>query len=421
MSLARPSAGSGRRVRYPRSTRSLTNSDAAARLSCARSASSVSRMPPIRMLPKIWKWVSRTSPYPASARGAARSSRNSRNNLTSSCPIARRSGGRSLDVAMGCEDTTDTEVSGSEVNGDSAMITPSVDFVKTDLGRLHVRTHRDRPAGCVVAQPFCRLPILGSTDRRTGARPHGLRHRRTVARQERAVPRDFTFAELSSPPNRHWTASASTEPVDWVGNAWGGHIGIRLATGSRLRTLTTIGTPVQGFNLREKLTMAWPLVEIYRFTGPSGFIMKQLFDSLLGAESIAAQPELAETIMASFRDADRKAMFHAMRSMMLKRTGIEDLLPSIKVPTLVMPVRDDITGWRPDEARQTCAAIPELPCRGGRGHRPHLAAADRQRPDPGVRHRLLEFCFSPSRRENPRNTEKVGVSRTARAEERLNR
>ena len=125
MSLARPSAGSGRRVRYPRSTRSFTNSDAAARLSCARSASSVSRMPPIRMLPKIWKCVSRTSPYPASARGAARSSRNSRNNLTSSCPIARRSGGRSLDVAMACEDTTDTEVSVSEVNGDTAMITPS--------------------------------------------------------------------------------------------------------------------------------------------------------------------------------------------------------------------------------------------------------------------------------------------------------
>jgi pimeloyl-ACP methyl ester carboxylesterase len=127
---------------------------------------------------------------------------------------------------------------------------------------------------------------------------------------------------------------------------------------------------VQGFTLGEKLTMGWPLVEIYRLTGPNGFIVKQLFESLLGRESIAAQPDQAEAMKASFREADRKGMFHAMRSMMLHRSGIEDLLVSIKVPTLVMPVRDDVTGWRPDEARRTCAVIPD--CRveevAGTGH-----------------------------------------------------
>jgi hypothetical protein len=55
---------------------------------------------------------------------------------------------------------------------------------------------------------------------------------------------------------------------------------------------------------------------------------------------------------------------------MLHRAGIESLLPDIAVPTLVMPVRDDVTGWRPDEARRTCAAIPN--CRveevAGTGH-----------------------------------------------------
>jgi pimeloyl-ACP methyl ester carboxylesterase len=109
---------------------------------------------------------------------------------------------------------------------------------------------------------------------------------------------------------------------------------------------------------------------MYRFTGPNGFIMKQLFDSLLGAESIAAQADQAEVIKASFREADRKGMLHAMRSMMLHRTGIEDLLGSIKVPTLVMPVRDDVTGWRPDEARRTCAAIPDsrIEAVAGTGH-----------------------------------------------------
>ena len=68
--------------------------------------------------------------------------------------------------------------------------------------------------------------------------------------------------------------------------------------------------------------------------------------------------------------------------MMLHRTAIEDLLGSIKVPTLVMSVRDDVTGWRPDEARRTCAAIPD--CRveevAGTGHvSPLLIDRDRIR------------------------------------------
>ena len=98
--------------------------------------------------------------------------------------------------------------------------------------------------------------------------------------------------------------------------------------------------------------------------------MKQLSDSLLGAKAVGAQPRQAATIMNSFRDADRKGMLHAMRSMMLHRTGIEDLLASVKVPALVLPVRDDVMGWRPDEARKTCAAIDD--CRveevAGTGH-----------------------------------------------------
>ena len=69
-----------------------------------------------------------------------------------------------------------------------------------------------------------------------------------------------------------------------------------------------------------------------------------------------------------------------MRSMMLQRTGIEHLLGDIKVPTLVMSVRDDVIGWRPDEARRTCAAIPD--CRveevAGTGHvSPLLIDSDR--------------------------------------------
>ena len=149
--------------------------------------------------------------------------------------------------------------------------------------------------------------------------------------------------------------------------------------------------------------MAWPLVGIYRFTGPNEFIVKQLMDSLVGQDSIAAQPGQAASVIASFRDADRTGMYHAMRSMMLHRTGIEHLLGDIKVPTLVMSVRDDVTGWRPDEARRTCAAIPD--CRveevAGTGHvSPLLIDRDR------ILRLITEFWGAVSSREdaNARDT-----------------
>jgi pimeloyl-ACP methyl ester carboxylesterase len=252
------------------------------------------------------------------------------------------------------------------------MITPSQNFVSTDLGRLHVGRTGTGP-------PVVLWHSLFVDSRSWGPLVDTLACDRTVYTidgpshgKSEAVRRDFTFEELVVAAEQALDRLLLTEPVDWVGNAWGGHVGIRLAAAERprLRTLTTIGTPVQGFTPWEKLTKAWPLIEVHRFAGPTGLIVKLLFDSLLGAESIAAQPDQAETAMASFRDVDRKGMSHAMRSMMLQRTGIEDLLPDIKVPTLVMPVRDDVTGWRPDEARRTCAAIPD--CRveevAGTGH-----------------------------------------------------
>ena len=41
--------------------------------------------------------------------------------------------------------------------------------------------------------------------------------------------RDFTFAELVVAAEQALDRLGLTEPVDWVGNAWGGHVGIRLA------------------------------------------------------------------------------------------------------------------------------------------------------------------------------------------------
>ena len=254
------------------------------------------------------------------------------------------------------------------------------EFVATDLGRWFVRRTGTGPPVVLWHSLFVDSkswgPLIDELARqRTVYAIDGPSHGRSDS-----IPRDFTFGELVAATEHVLDRLNLKEPVDWVGNAWGGHVGIRLASASRLRTLTTIGTPIQGFTLKEKLTKAWPLVQMYRLAGPTNFIVTQLFDSLIGKDCVAAQPDQAATVIASFREAARDGMFHAMRSMMLHRTGIEDLLGDIKVPTLVMSVRDDVTGWRPDEARRTCAAIPD--CRveevAGTGHVSPLLI-DRQR------------------------------------------
>lgn len=251
------------------------------------------------------------------------------------------------------------------------MATSSQEYVSTDLARLHVRRTGTGPPVVLWHSLFVDSQSWGSlvdalaADRTVytiDAPSHG---------KSEAVHRDFTFDELVDSAEQALDRLGLTEPVDWVGNAFGGHVGIHLAArGSRIRTLTTIGTPVKGFTLKEKLTKGWPLVETYRFAGPIGFLKKQLSDSLLGPEAVAAEPDQAATVIASFADADRDGMVHAMRSMMMRRSTVEDLLPRITVPTLVMSARNDAIGWRPDEARQTCAAIPD--CRveevAGGGH-----------------------------------------------------
>ena len=118
---------------------------------------------------------------------------------------------------------------------------------------------------------------------------------------------------------------------------------------------------------------------LYQRFGAVDFLMRILSDSLLGAKAVASQPELAAVTMNAFRTADRDGMTHAVRSVMLRRAGATELLPKVAVPTLVLTVRDDVMGWRPDEATTTCGAIPD--CRvevvEGTGHiSPLLVDAD---------------------------------------------
>lgn len=186
------------------------------------------------------------------------------------------------------------------------------------------------------------------------------------------IGRDFSFDECVAAAAQVLNALGLDQPVDWVGNAWGGHVGIQLAAHhpGRIRTLTTIGTPAHPLRTGERWTKAWPLVQLYRFTGPNPLLLKPLSDALVGSESFERAPGLAKTVMSGFTDAQKPAMFRAMRSMMLNRPDMTSDMASISVPTLIIAGRDDITGWRPADAHAVADTMPDatVVAAAGSGH-----------------------------------------------------
>ncbi|WP_068272439.1 alpha/beta fold hydrolase [Aldersonia kunmingensis] len=233
-------------------------------------------------------------------------------------------------------------------------------FVQTPLGKLYVQQCGDGPPAVLWHSLFVDSASWGDLIAKFA------RHRRVIVIDGPAHGRsDHVAQPFSTSDCADFVPGILSElgidgPVDWVGNAWGGHVGLQLAARPEklLRSLVTIGTPVRAINRRERATKIVPLVQLYRVAGPNRFIMRTLTDALLGRDAARSNPEQAERIMDAFRLAHRPSMMHAMKGLMLDRTGIEHLLPRIDIPTLMLSARDDSTGWQPPEARAAAATMP---------------------------------------------------------------
>lgn len=187
-----------------------------------------------------------------------------------------------------------------------------------------------------------------------------------------AIDRDFSFADCVNAAGQVLDVLGADAPVDWVGNAWGGHVGIRMAAQrpGRIRTLVTIGTPAHALRAGERWTKVVPLVALYRLAGPNPLLTKPLADALVGRESVDRVPELAASVMSAFTDADRPSMFKAMRSMMVRRPAMATESASLTVPVLMIAGVDDITGWRPADAQAVADTMTDatVVAAAGSGH-----------------------------------------------------
>jgi pimeloyl-ACP methyl ester carboxylesterase len=188
-----------------------------------------------------------------------------------------------------------------------------------------------------------------------------------LARYRRLILIDAPSHGASAPAHRRFTlgdcADAAGDvldhlevrsPVDWVGNAWGGHVGIMVAASktSRVRSLIAIGTPVRALTPAERRRIV-PLVAAYRLLGPISPLVSGVQDALLGR---GADAQDARVVSAALRRAQRKGMYTAMRSIMLARPDLAPVLPTVTTPTLFVCANDDPYG-RPAETRDAAKLL----------------------------------------------------------------
>jgi pimeloyl-ACP methyl ester carboxylesterase len=148
-------------------------------------------------------------------------------------------------------------------------------------------------------------------------------------------------------------------PVDWVGNAWGGHVGIVFAARhpDRVRTLVTAGTPVHPYTFAGKLSTGALLV-LYRWFGPTRRIVDAVVEALLSERVRAGDPAVTDLVRDSFVHADRKGMTNAVVSISLKRRDLKPVLPQVKAPTLFV-TGSEHPDWSPEQMRAAAALLPQ--------------------------------------------------------------
>lgn len=163
------------------------------------------------------------------------------------------------------------------------------------------------------------------------------------------------------------------DTVDWVGCAWGGHVGIvAAALTSRVRSLVAIATPLVPLPPAE-LRRIGVLVKAYRLLGPIPPLASAVVSALLSPGTLDHDPEAVGLVRKSFTSAPKAGMHRAMRTMMLGRPDLTETFSSLEIPVRFVTGGLDAM-WSLAEATRATASrehadAVEVP---GVGHLPPL-------------------------------------------------
>lgn len=151
---------------------------------------------------------------------------------------------------------------------------------------------------------------------------------------------------------------AGAGPVDWVGTAWGGHVGMAAAAlyPADIRSLIAISSPVEPIDpvFRSKLIVA---NAVLGRLGPIGHLRHAIYDAQLtkAHQRDAAMTALIDSGVAS---APARAVARTVTSFIINRTDATHRLPRIQAPTLLI-TGDDRGEWSPEIMDAAARRIPD--------------------------------------------------------------
>lgn len=172
------------------------------------------------------------------------------------------------------------------------------------------------------------------------------------------APAEFSLADCVDAAVEVLDQLGVDGPVDWVGNAWGGHVGLAFAATNpdRCRSLVAVCTTIDPLTLRDRLWVT-PLVLTFRLLGPTQLLTRLVAESLLSKAVARAHPDVAGAVGRMFRGPTRSGLYRAARSALLRRPPIGAMLSFITAPTLLVCADGD-DFLRPDQVRAAAAQMP---------------------------------------------------------------
>ena len=147
-----------------------------------------------------------------------------------------------------------------------------------------------------------------------------------------------------------------TDPVDWVGNAFGGHVGFKLARDPlKLRSLVAMSSPTDPIadELRARIRVLRPVLRTLGVVGP---VRRAMLDALL-TESSQRNEEVLRIVQDGLGRPRRASMALAIESFILNRLDVNGEMADIQVPSLFVAT-DDRGDWTPSDARRATDLAP---------------------------------------------------------------
>ncbi|WP_168429199.1 alpha/beta hydrolase [Microbacterium sp. K24] len=146
--------------------------------------------------------------------------------------------------------------------------------------------------------------------------------------------------------------------VDWVGAAWGGHVGMAAAAlfPRSIRSLIAISSPVEPIDpvFRIKLIIANQILA--RF-GPIAHLRHAVHDAQL-IPAHAKNRAMTDVIDTALTRVSRQSVAATLSSFIINRADATHRLPRIGAPTLLV-AGDDRGEWTPEVMEAAAALIPD--------------------------------------------------------------